>query len=59
MEKYVVRQDWKGRPKSLILVGDPLVGKSVWAESQGNPIVMNSRWCMKSIFPRATHLVVA
>ena len=39
MEKYVIRQNWKGRPKSLILIGDPLVGKSAWAESQGNPIL--------------------
>lgn len=59
MDKYVVRRDWKGRPKSLVIVGDPLVGKSAWAESVGNPIVMNSGWCMKNIFEGATHIVVS
>ena len=33
-------------------------GKSAYAESEGNPIVMNSGWCLKSIFPGATHIVV-
>ena len=59
MEKYVRKRNWKGRPKSLIIVGDPLVGKSAWAESEGSPIVMNSGWCMKSIFDGATHIVVS
>jgi hypothetical protein len=59
MDKYVVRRDWKGRPKSLVIVGDPLVGKSAFAESVGNPIVMNSGWCMKNIFEGATHIVVS
>ena len=54
-----MKKDYVGRPKSLIIVGDPYVGKSTWAESQGNPIVMNSGWCMKSIFPGATHVVVS
>ena len=58
MEKYVIRREWEGRPRSLVIVGDPMVGKSAYAESEGNPIVMNSGWCMKSIFPGATHLVV-
>ena len=58
MNKYVVRREWKGRPKSLVVVGDPMVGKTAWAESQGNPIVMNSTWCMSSIFSGATHIVV-
>ena len=59
MDKYVIRREWKGRPKSLVIVGDPMVGKTAWAESQGNPIVMNSSWCMKSIFSGATHVVVS
>jgi hypothetical protein len=59
MDRYVINKKWKGRPKSLVIIGDPLVGKSAWAESEGNPIVMNSAWCMKSIFPGATHLVVS
>ncbi len=59
MDKYVIRKKWKGRPRSLVIIGDPLVGKSAYAESQGDPIVMNSGWCMKSIFPGATHLVVS
>jgi hypothetical protein len=59
MDKYIVRRDWKGRPKSLVIVGDPLVGKSAFAESVGNPIVMNSGWCMKNIFEGATHIVVS
>ena len=59
MDKYVIRRQWKGRPMSLVIVGDPKTGKSAWAESEGNPIVMNSRWCMKSIFPGATHVVVS
>jgi len=42
MEKYVVQRKWTGRPKSLVIIGDPMVGKSAYAESQGNPIVMNS-----------------
>ena len=59
MDKYVVRREWKGRPKSLVIIGDPVVGKTTWAESYGNPIVMNSSWCMSSIFPGATHVVVS
>ncbi len=59
MEQYVVKRQWSGRPVSLVIVGDALVGKSAWAESEGNPIVMNSAWCMKSIFDEATHLVVS
>ncbi len=59
MDTYVIKKEWKGRPMSLVIVGDPMVGKSAWAESEGNPIVMNSAWCMKSIFPGATHLVVS
>ena len=58
MDKYVVRRQWTGRPKSLVIIGDPVVGKSAYAESMGNPIVMSSGWCMKSIFPGATHIVV-
>ncbi len=58
LDRYVVRREWEGRPQSLVIVGDPLVGKSTWAESHGNPIVMNSGWCLKSIFPEATHIVV-
>ena len=45
------------RSKSLVIIGDSMVGKSAYAESEGNPIVINSGWCMKSIFPGATHLV--
>jgi hypothetical protein len=59
MKRYVVERKWKGRPKSLVIIGDPMVGKSAYAESQGNPIVMNSGWCMNSIFPGATHIVVS
>jgi hypothetical protein len=59
MDKYVVRQEWRGRPKSLVIVGDPMVGKSAYAESVGRPIVMNSGWCLKSIFEGATHIVVS
>jgi len=59
MDRYVVRKEWKGRPKSLVIVGDALVGKSAWAESEGNPIVMNSAWCMKSIVEGASHIVVS
>ena len=58
MDKYVVQRNWTGRPRSLVIVGDPMVGKSAFAESQGNPIVMNSGWCMNSIFTGATHIVV-
>ena len=58
MERYVIKREWVGRPKSLVIVGDPMVGKSAYAESEGNPIVMNSGWCLKSIFPGATHIVV-
>ena len=42
MDKYIVRREWKGRPRSLVIVGDAIVGKSAWAESQGNPIIINS-----------------
>jgi len=59
MQRYVVKREWTGRPKSLVIVGDPMVGKSAFAESQGRPIVMNSGWCLKSIFPGATHIVVS
>jgi hypothetical protein len=59
MDKYVVRREWVGRPMSLLIVGDSKTGKSKWAESQGNPIVMNGQWCMKSIFAGATHVVVS
>ena len=59
MDRYVVRREWEGRPKSLVIVGDPMVGKSAYAESEGNPIVMNSGWCLKSIFSGATHVVVS
>ena len=59
MDKYVIRREWEGRPMSLVIVGDPKTGKSAWAESEGNPIVMNSGWCMKSIFAGATHIVVS
>lgn len=59
MEKYVVHRKWSGRPMSLVIIGDPMVGKSAYAESYGNPIVMNSGWCLKAIFPGATHLVVS
>jgi hypothetical protein len=61
MERYVIKRKWKGRPKALIIIGDPLTGKSMWAESQGRPIVMNSGWCMKSIFEvdDPTHIVVS
>ena len=59
MDKYVVKKEWKGRPKSLVIIGDPLVGKSAYAESEGDPIVMNSGWCMKSIFEGASHIVVS
>jgi len=57
-KKYVDTPSWEGRPKSLVVIGDPLVGKSHWAESFGRPIVMSSKWMMESIQPGATHLVV-
>ncbi len=59
MDRYVINKKWKGRPKSLVIIGDPLVGKSAYAESEGDPIVMNSGWCMKSIFEGASHIVVS
>jgi len=59
MDKYIIRKKWKGRPRSLVIIGDPLVGKSAYAESEGDPIVMNSGWCMKSIFEGASHIVVS
>lgn len=55
----MVRREWEARPKSLVIVRDPMVGKSAWAESEGSPIVINSGWCMKSIFAGATHIVVS
>ncbi|KAH9213178.1 hypothetical protein DL95DRAFT_463264 [Leptodontidium sp. 2 PMI_412] len=60
-DKYIHKRSWVGRPKALILVGDPLTGKSKWAESFGRPIVMNSGWCMKSIYDveNPTHIVVS
>lgn len=59
MEKYFIRRGWKGRPKSLAIVGDPMVGKSARAESEGNPVVMNSGWFLKSISSGATCVVVS
>jgi hypothetical protein len=61
MDRYVINKKWKGRPRAMIVVGDPLTGKSAWAESEGRPIVMNSGWCMKSIFEveDPTHIVVS
>ncbi len=59
MDRYVINQKWKGRPKSLVIIGDPLVGKSAYAKSEGDPIVMSSGWCMKSIFEGASHIVVS
>ena len=41
MDKFVIKQQWKGRPKSLVVIGDPMVGNSAYAESEGNPILMN------------------
>lgn len=58
MNKYVVQKRWTGRPKCLVIVGDPLVGKSAWAQSVGNPIMMSSGWHLDSIFAGATYLVV-
>ncbi|KAL8876958.1 MAG: hypothetical protein Q9198_004933 [Flavoplaca austrocitrina] len=58
-ETYVTEKNYSGRPKSLIIVGDPMTGKSKWAESFGNPVVMNSGWCMKSVVPEASHVVVS
>ncbi|KAI9715648.1 MAG: hypothetical protein M1812_005800 [Candelaria pacifica] len=59
MDKYVIRREWTGRPRSLVIVGDPMVGKSAFAESEGNPIIMNSGWCLNSVFDGATHIVVS
>lgn len=59
MEKYVIHKTYSGRPKSLIIIGDPMIGKSMWAESFGNPIVMNSGWCLKSCVKGASHVVVS
>ena len=42
IERYVIQRKWTGRPRSLVIMRDPIVGKSAYAESQGNPIVMNS-----------------
>jgi hypothetical protein len=50
---------FKGRPKSLVIVGDPDTGKTAWGTSFGRPIVMNSRWDMSAIFDGATHIVVS
>lgn len=59
IDKYIIRREWKGRPRSLVIVGDLMVGKSAYAESEGNPIVINSGWYMKSIFSGATHIVMS
>lgn len=58
MNRYVINRKWSGRPKSLVIVGDPNTGKSTWAESFGSPMFMSARWCMSSIRMDATHLVV-
>ena len=31
----------------------------MYAESEGNPISMNSGWCLKRIFPGAMHIVMS
>ena len=59
MAKYVVRRQWSGRPKGLVIIGDPMVGKSAWAVSEGKPIVMEMGWCPASVFVGATHVVVS
>ena len=59
MNKYVVKCNWTEHPKSLIIIDDFMTGKSARAELQSNSIVMNSDWCMKSIFSDTTHIVVS
>ena len=56
-KKYFIRRGWKGRPKTL--ARDPMVGKSARAESEGNPVVMNSSWFLKIISSGATYVMVS
>jgi hypothetical protein len=59
--------DWKrdnvdlpstGRKVPLLLIGPSRTGKTEWAESFGNPIIMTKRWNMAEVREGATHIVV-
>jgi hypothetical protein len=47
-----------GRKTTLVLIGRSRLGKTEWAKSIGNPIVMTKTWNLRNVFTGATHIVV-
>lgn len=56
--EYVFNEERKGRARPLVLVGDAVTGKTSWARSFGNPLVMSRRWNMKIFREGHSHIVV-
>lgn len=58
VKEYVFNEDRKGRARPLVLVGEAVTGKTSWARSFGNPLVMSRRWNLKAYGEGFTHIVV-
>ncbi|KAG0634723.1 hypothetical protein HOY80DRAFT_1140463 [Tuber brumale] len=57
-KRRYIDNEYQGRPRSLVIVGPALCGKTEWARSFGNPTEMTTQWNMAKWDKDMTHLVL-
>ncbi|KAG0133635.1 hypothetical protein HOY82DRAFT_603986 [Tuber indicum] len=57
-KRRYIDNEYRGRPRGLVVVGPALCGKTEWARSFGNPTEMTTQWNMAKWDEGMTHLVL-